>query len=185
MNRTLVSRTYPGGHTLELCQGDITTEAVDAIVNAANAHLQHGGGVAWAIARRGGPRIQQESDDWVRQHGPVTHARPAVTSGGNLPCRYVIHAVGPIWGEGDEDAKLDAAVTGSLQTAEAMGLASIAFPAISTGIYGFPKARGAAVILGAIARYFSGKPDSGIALVRVMLYDTPTLEAFTAAWEQM
>ncbi len=185
MSLSLFNRHFPGGHTLELCQGDITNEAVDAIVNAANAHLQHGGGVAWAIARKGGPLIQRESDAWVRQHGPVAHARPAVTSGGDLPCRHVIHAVGPIWGEGDEDAKLDAAVTGSLQTAEDLGLGSLAMPAISTGIYGFPKARGAAVILGSIARYFNGKPDSGIALVRVMLYDAPTLEAFAAAWEQM
>lgn len=184
MSLTLFSRAFPGGHTLELCQGDITAEAVDAIVNAANENLQHGGGVAGAIARKGGPRIQRESDAWVRQHGPVTHARPAVTSGGDLPCRYVIHAVGPIWGEGNEDAKLTAAVTGSLQTAQDLGVSSLAMPAISTGIYGFPKARAAGVIFSAIEQYFNSKPDSGIALVRVILYDAPTLEAFTAAWEQ-
>ena len=89
--------TYPSGQRLEIVQGDITGETVDAIVNAANSHLQHGAGVAGAILRRGGYQIQQESLEWVRQHGPVTHAEPAYTSAGKLPCRYVIHAVGPVW----------------------------------------------------------------------------------------
>jgi O-acetyl-ADP-ribose deacetylase (regulator of RNase III) len=101
-----------------------------------------------------------------------------------LPCRHVIHAVGPIWGEGNEDAKLTAAVTGSLQAAEDLGLGSLAMPAISTGIYGFPKARAAGIIFSAIEQYFNGKPDSGIGLVRVVLYDAPTRKAFTAAWGQ-
>lgn len=185
MNRTHLSRTFWGGQRLEVAQGDITTEQVDAIVNAANKNLQHGGGVAWAIARAGGPIIQQESDAWVRTHGPISHDQPAITRPGNLPCRYVIHAAGPIWGEGDEDAKLSAAVTSSLQAAERLGLQSVALPAISTGIYGFPKTRAAQVILSAIAGYFNGNPNSGVALVRVVLYDTPTFEAFRAAWEQM
>ncbi len=185
MNHTRLSHTFSGGQRLEVAQGNITTEQVDAIVNAANKDLQHGGGVAWAIARAGGAVIQQESDAWIRAHGPISHDQPAITHGGKLPCRYVIHAAGPIWGEGGEDAKLAAAVTGSLQAAERLGLQSVALPAISTGIYGFPKARAAQVILGAIAGYFNGKPDSGVALVRVVLYNPPTLEAFRAAWEQM
>ena len=92
----LKTHTFSGGQQLHLVQGDITQEEVGAIVNAANLHLQHGGGVAGIISRRGGPQIQQESDAWVREHGPVSHAKPAYTSGGDLPCRYVIHAVGPI-----------------------------------------------------------------------------------------
>lgn len=129
---------------LQLVEGDITTAKVDAIVNAANAHLQHGGGVAGIISRKGGPVIQRESDLWVREHGSVRHAEPAVTSGGSLPCRYVLHAVGPVWGEGDEDRKLAEAVTGSLRAADQLELTSIAFPAISTGIFGFPKEIGRA-----------------------------------------
>jgi len=181
MNRIVQSRVFPSGQMLQIVQGDLTTEEVDAIVNAANAGLQHGGGVAGAIARRGGPQIQAESNAWVRQHGPVEHAHPAVTSAGDLPCRYVIHAVGPVWGEGNENAKLAAAVTGSLETAQRLGLASLALPAISTGIYGFPKEQAAQVIVGAIAGYLTQNPASGIQLVRLTLFDQPSVDAFVQA----
>lgn len=182
MNEVIQEHTFPGGRRLQLVQGDITQEQVDAIVNAANAHLQHGGGVAAVIVRAGGRVIQEESDAWVGQHGPVSHAEPAYTHAGELPIRYVIHAVGPIWGDGDEDAKLAAAVTGALWRAEELTLSSIALPAISTGIYGFPKARAAGVIFTAIADYFSGNPDSSVELVRLTLYDQPTLDAFLEVW---
>jgi O-acetyl-ADP-ribose deacetylase len=182
MSTILREKTLPNGTKFQIAQGDITTETLDAIVNAANSELQHGGGVAWAIARRGGPKIQQESDEWVRKYGPVSHAEPAYTGGGELPCKYVIHAVGPIWGDGNEDAKLAAAVTGSLRRAEALKLASIAFPAISTGIYGFPKARAAGVIFGAIEAYFAENAQSSVKLVRLTLFDQPTIEAFLSKW---
>jgi O-acetyl-ADP-ribose deacetylase (regulator of RNase III) len=184
MASSLAERTFAPNHVLQLVQGDITTLPVDAIVNAANSHLQHGGGVAGIISRKGGPAIQMESDAWVREHGPVAHAEPAVTSGGNLPCRYVIHAVGPVWGEGDEDRKLAEAVAGSLQTADKLKLASIAFPAISTGIFGFPKERAAGIIFSAIADFFADKPDSTTILVQMVLYDQPTLDAFTKVWRE-
>ena len=106
MNIVLKEHQFPTGHTIQIVQGDITTEVVDALVNAANDHLQHGGGVAWTISKKGGPAIQQESDAWIRQHGLVSHPAPAWTSGGLLPAKYVIHAVGPVWGDGDEDKKL-------------------------------------------------------------------------------
>jgi O-acetyl-ADP-ribose deacetylase (regulator of RNase III) len=185
MSQTLKAIVLPGGQRLELSQGDLTLEAVDAIVNAANAHLQHGGGVAGAITRRGGPPIQAESDAWVRDHGPVSHAEPAYTGGGHLPCRYVIHAVGPVWGEGDEDAKLGAAVTGSLRLADRLNMRSIAFPAISTGIFGFPKEKAAQVILGAIREYFTEFPASSLELVRLTLFDQSTIEAFINVWERI
>ena len=95
---------------LQIVRGDITEETTDAIVNAANEHLQHGAGVAGAILRRGGASIQQESDAWVSRHGRVSHSQPAWTSGGKLAAKYVIHAVGPVWGDGDEDNKLSAAI---------------------------------------------------------------------------
>jgi O-acetyl-ADP-ribose deacetylase len=173
----------PSGQVIELCQGDLTLQEVDAIVNAANRQLRHGAGVAGAIVRRGGAEVQRQSDDWVRQHGPVSHAEPAYTSAGRLPCRYVIHAVGPVWGEGDEDAKLGAAVAGSLKRAAELDLASIALPAISTGIFGFPKERAARVILRAILDGLSASPESSLRLVRVVLFDAPTVQAFQAAWE--
>ena len=182
MNTVLVETVFPSGQTLQLVQGDLTVETTDAIVNAANQSLQHGAGVAGAILRRGGAVIQQESDAWVRKHGPVSHAAAAWTSGGALPCRYVIHAVGPVWGEGDEDAKLIAAVDGSLSVAEDLGLSSIAFPAISTGIFGFPKERAAQVILVALQDHFSARPASALKLVRLVLYERPALDPFLRVW---
>ncbi len=185
MSQVLREHALPSGGCLQIAQGDLTQEPLDAIVNAANAHLAHGGGVAGAILRRGGPSIQADSDAWVRQHGPVAHDRPAYTGAGRLPCRYVIHAVGPVWGSGDEDAKLAAAVQGSLRLADELGLASIALPAISTGIFGFPKGRAAGVMLAAMRGYFEAHPASGIRIVRLVLFDTPTLQAFLQAWEDL
>ena len=151
-------------------------------MNAANARLAHGGGVAAAISHQGGPAIQEESDAWVRQHGPVSHARPAYTSGGKLPCRYVIHAVGPVWGEGDEQHKLAQAVDGSLALGDELKLASIAFPAISTGIFGFPKDLAAAIFMECIPAYFTAHPGGSLKTVKIVLYDTTTLQAFLDAF---
>ncbi|MCK5581893.1 MAG: macro domain-containing protein [Candidatus Omnitrophica bacterium] len=119
---------------IKLVKGDITELAVDAIVNAANAHLQMGGGVAGAILRKGGQSIQDECD----KIGFTAVGQTAITGGGNLKAKYVIHAVGPRMGEGDEDNKLFNATLNSLKIAQKQGLNSIAFPAISTGIFGYP-----------------------------------------------
>ncbi len=182
MSQILQQHTFPSGQTLQIAQGDLTTETVGAIVNAANSRLQHGGGVAGAIVRRGGYVIQQESDAWVRQRGPVSHGEPAYTRAGSLPFKYVIHAVGPVWGEGDEDNKLMMAVGGSLRVAEQLGLESIAFPAISTGIFGFPKERAARIIFAAIEAYFAENHASSLKQVRLTLFDQPTITAFLAVW---
>jgi O-acetyl-ADP-ribose deacetylase (regulator of RNase III) len=178
MAHLVAEHRLPSGQVLRLVHGDLTQEAVDAIVNAANAHLAHGGGVAGAIVRRGGASIQAESDAWIRAHGPVPHDRPAVTGAGRLPCRYVIHAVGPVWGEGDEDAKLAAAVTGALRAAAELDLASIALPAISTGIFGFPKDRGARVILESTLAFCASQSDTSLREIHVTLIDEPTLHVF-------
>jgi O-acetyl-ADP-ribose deacetylase (regulator of RNase III) len=185
LSRILQEFSFPSGQLLQLVQGDLTQESVGAIVNAANAHLQHGGGVAGAIVRRGGPQIQVESNAWVRQHGPVPHDKPAYTLAGNLPCRYVIHAVGPIWGDGDEDNKLAAAVHGSLTLANQLSLASIAFPAISTGIFGFPKERAARIIITNIQKYFINHPTSSLHQVRITVIDQPTIEVFLKTWNSL
>ncbi len=182
MGNLIISLEYPSGQRLELCHGDLTEETVDAIVNAANAHLQHGAGVAGAIARKGGPTIQAESDAWVQQHGPVPHHQPAYTTAGDLPSRFVIHAVGPVWGSGDEDHKLMAAIHGSLMRAEQLGLTSIAFPPISTGIFGFPTRRAAGVFLAAIQEYFAAHPESPLQLVRLTIIDQATLQPFRKAF---
>jgi len=178
MNTVLKEQKLGGDQIIQIVQGDITTEAVDAIVNAANEHLQHGGGVAWAISRRGGQTIQQESNEWVRIKGRISHAHPAWTSGGQLHAKYVIHAVGPVWGDGDEDAKLAAAVSGSLRVADELELKSIAFPAISTGIFGFPKERAAKIIIETIETYFKENIASGVEIIKLVLFDQPTVDAF-------
>jgi O-acetyl-ADP-ribose deacetylase (regulator of RNase III) len=182
MHTVLKERSLPTGQTIQIVQGDITTETVDAIVNAANEHLQHGGGVAWAISKKGGSAIQKESNDWVRQHGPVSHSRPAWTSGGLLPAKYVIHAVGPVWGDGDEDKKLSDAVTGSLRTADELKCASLALPAISTGIFDFPKERAAKIIFSSIEIFFTDNSTSGIRQILILLFDQTTVDAFLKQW---
>ena len=184
MNKVLVDKILPAGQTIQIVQGDITIEETDAIVNAANEHLQHGGGVAWAIVRRGGQVIQQESDEWIHKHGPVTHSHPAWTSGGLLPAKYVIHAVGPVWGDGDEDKKLSEAVHGSLQVADELKCSSLSLPAISTGIFGFPKDRAAGIIFSTIKNYFAHH-ETGIKLVRIVLFDDATIRAFISIWSGM
>jgi O-acetyl-ADP-ribose deacetylase len=183
MNIVLTERALPTGQTIQIVQGDITTEEVDAIVNAANEQLQHGGGVAWAISRKGGSAIQKESNDWIQQHGPVSHARPAWTSGGLLPAKYVIHAVGPVWGDGDEDHKLAQAVTGSLQVADELKCTSIAIPAISTGIFGFPKDHAAKLMLSVIQKFLMENSSAGLKTIKVVLLDESSVEVFIKTWQ--
>ncbi len=168
-------------HTLTIVQGDLTQEPADAIVNAANAYLRHGGGLAAAIVRRGGRVIQEESDAWVRQHGPLRHDQAAVTSAGALPARYVIHVVGPRWGSGDEAAKLRAAVHAALRTAQALRVSSVALPAISTGIFGYPVEQAAEVILDAVADAVARGWIPQVREVRVVLLEPEVARAFVRA----
>lgn len=184
MNSVLVERALSTGLTLQIVRGDITLEEVDAIVNAANEHLQHGGGVAWAIVKRGGDVIQQESDKWIEQNGLVSHTHPAWTLGGALPAKYIIHAVGPVWGDGDEDKKLSDAVVGSLRVADELKCSSISMPAISTGIFGFPKDRAAGIILNSIDQYFVKTKESGIRQIRIVLFDVSSLQVFVKVWQK-
>jgi O-acetyl-ADP-ribose deacetylase (regulator of RNase III) len=184
MNATLVESILSTGQSLQIVHGDITIEDVDAIVNAANEQLQHGSGVAWAIVKRGGDVIHDESRKWIKQHGPVSHSHPAWTSGGALPAKYVIHAVGPVWGDGDEDKKLSDAVMGSLQVADELKCSSISMPAISTGIFGFPKDRAAQIILGSIDQHFVKTHESGIRQIRIVLFDVSSVQVFVKAWQK-
>ena len=177
------SHTFQSGQQLELHQGDITVVNADAIVNAANAYLEHGGGVAEAISLYGGPSIQKESYEWVRQHGLVTHDKPAYTTAGNLDFKYVIHAVGPLGNEENGDEKLKIAVFCSLEMAASLNLSSIAFPAISTGIFGFPKDRAARIFMRTINDFFLKYPDTKIDTVMIVLYDDLSFKIFSAAFE--
>lgn len=170
-----------GGKTLRLVQGDITERDVDAIVNAANSRLQHGGGVAGAIVRKGGHIIQEESD----RIGYVPVGGAAITGAGRLPCRYVIHAVGPRMGEGDEDNKLKSAVLSSLKLASGKGLRSISLPAISSGIFGFPKDRCAEILVRAALTYLRENPESSLDLVEFCVYNDLTMDYFRKEFEMI
>lgn len=157
---------------LLVVQGDITELDTDAIVNAANRELILGGGVAGAIRRKGGDQIQAE----CRRIGGTQVGRAVITSGGKLRARHVIHAVGPRMGEGDEDRKLGNATRNSLALADSERLKSIAFPAISTGIFGFPTERCARIMLDMTAHYLSG--DSRLEQVIFCLFDQATRAVF-------
>jgi O-acetyl-ADP-ribose deacetylase len=173
-----------GTATLELVQGDITTLRVDAIVNAANVHLQHGGGVAAAIVRRGGRIIQDESDAIIAERGrPLDTGEAVITSGGKLTASFVIHIAGPIWGDGDEDNKLRKSIRSSLELADKHSVKSIAFPAISTGIYRFPVDRAAKLILDEAVAYLRG--NTKLEHVIFCLYDTATLRAFEKTFDNL
>ncbi len=128
---------------LRIVEGDITLLDVEAVVNAANKTLRLGGGVAGAIRVRGGPSIQEECD----RLAPIEVGQAAITGGGKLKAKYVIHAVGPVNGEGGEEAKLARATLRSLRIAADRRIQSLAFPAISTGIYGFPLAECSRIML--------------------------------------
>lgn len=159
--------------TLEIAQGDITERDEDAIVNPANGDLVLGGGVAGAIRKKGGPAIQAE----CRRKGPIPVGEAVVTTGGDLKARFVIHAVGPRWGEGQEDDKLRSAVHRALRVADQNGFQSLAMPAISTGIFGFPVRRAAEVILDTVVRYL--RIQTPLKKVVLVLYDRETLDIFT------
>ena len=180
MRLVLFECALAGGQIIRVVQGDLTAEPVDAIVNAANEHLMHGGGVAGAISRRGGPAIQQESTVWVREHGPVPTGSAAITGAGNLPCRYVIHAVGPIWGTGGEQSKLASAVRSTLNLADEHGLRSVSMPGISSGIFGFPKPLCAQVMLGTIQAWLAEHAESSVCEVNTCNIDGETAQIFCA-----
>ena len=157
---------------IELLEGDLTEMDTDAIVNAANAALQLGGGVAGAIRRKGGPTIQAECD----KIGGTFVGGAVITTGGNLKAEYVIHAVGPRMGEGNEDEKLRNATLNSLKVAEKNKVKSLAFPAISTGIFGFPVDRCAKIMLSTTIEYLKG--ETSIARVVFCLFGQESYQTF-------
>ncbi|MFX1402524.1 MAG: macro domain-containing protein [Promethearchaeota archaeon] len=136
---------------IKLVQGDITEMDTDVIVNAANSQLILGGGVAGAIRKKGGPKIQEECD----KIGSTYVGGAVMTTGGNLKAKYVIHAVGPRMGEGNEDEKLKNATLNSLKLMDENNLKTIAFPAISTGIFGFPIERCAKIMISTSKEYLN------------------------------
>ena len=161
------------GTLIRLITGDLTESPADAIVNAANSRLQHGGGVAGAIVRKGGEVIQDESN----LIGYVPVGQCALTTGGRLKARFVIHTVGPRWGEGNEEEKLRSAVTSTLHLATQRGFSHIAMPAISAGIFGFPKERCSQIIVETIASFISSN-ETSLKNIDIYLMDEELVSLF-------
>lgn len=161
-----------GNSLIKLVQGDITEMETDVIVNAANAQLIMGGGVAGAIKRKGGPQIQEECN----KIGGTFHGGAVITTGGNLKAKHVIQAVGPRKGEGNEDQKLKNATLNSLKLMDEHNLQTISFPAISTGIFGFPIDRCAKIMISTVKEYLKG--ETQIEEVVFCLYTSDDFEVF-------
>ncbi|MGB5912134.1 MAG: macro domain-containing protein [Promethearchaeia archaeon] len=157
---------------LKLQQGDITELETDVIVNAANSQLIMGGGVAGAIRRKGGPKVQEECN----KIGNTYVGGAVITTGGNLKAKHVIHAVGPRMGEGNEDEKLKNATLNSLKLMDENNLQTIAFPAISTGIFGYPIDRCAKIMINTVKEYLN--ETTKIKSVIFCLYTQSDFEVF-------
>ena len=177
----IIAEKKIGDRTLRLVLGDITTRDVDAIVNAANKHLKHGGGVAGAIVRKGGSIIQEESD----RIGYVPTGNAAMTSAGMLKAKYVIHTVGPRMGEGDEDMKLRRAVQQTLLLASDHNLGSVSMPAISSGIFGFPKDRCAKILVSETLIFLQNKQETSLQIIEFCIFDEETLAYFRQEFDKI
>jgi O-acetyl-ADP-ribose deacetylase (regulator of RNase III) len=171
---------------LAIIQGDITRQATDAIVNAANSGLMGGGGVDGAIHRAGGPAILEECKQIVARQGRLPTGRAVITTGGNLPAKHVIHTVGPIWygGNKGEAALLESAYRESLKLAAEQKLASVAFPSISTGAYGYPLAEAAGIAIRTVASFLREQATS-VKEVVFVLFDQATYQAYSSALEEV
>ncbi len=174
------------GRKLQLTQGDITHETTDAIVNAANSSLMGGGGVDGAIHRAGGPAILDECRAIRARQGGCPTGEAVMTTGGRLAARHVIHTVGPVWRGGNrgESALLESCYLNSLLLAAEKGFSSVAFPSISTGVYGYPVKEAAKVALGAVAGFLKGE-DRSPRLVRFVLFDEATFAAYREVLEAL
>jgi O-acetyl-ADP-ribose deacetylase len=167
---------------ITLVQGDITEQDVDAVVNAANSTLMGGGGVDGAIHRRGGPAILEECRRIREDRYPegLPTGRAVATTAGNLPARWVIHTVGPVYAKSaDRSALLASCHSESLRVADELGATTVAFPAISTGVYGYPLNQAAPVAIGAVK-----SADTRAQEIRFVLFDEGTYQAFRRALEQ-
>jgi O-acetyl-ADP-ribose deacetylase (regulator of RNase III) len=180
----MVTATF-GKTTIRLVQGDITKEAVDAIVNAANERLVGGGGVDGAIHRAGGPQIMAECDQIRAKHGGCPTGSAVATTAGKLPAKMVIHTVGPVWSERSAvecDRLLASAYTSSLTLAWENRLRTVDFPSISTGVYGFPIERAAKLVLATVRSFVQHHPFEEI---RFVLFSAADFAIYELALAQL
>jgi len=177
------------GGSIQVRLGDLTTEKVDAIINAANRALGHASGLAGAIVKKGGDIIQDESDIYVLEHGKLKDGDVCHTHAGRLPCKYVIHTVGPVWraGKENEEAVLALAMRNTLIEADKLKCKSISVPAISSGLFNFPKDKCARILFDTTTAYLKeheGKSDSTVKEIRFTNFDDGTVKCFTQEFER-
>lgn len=167
---------FSKGRSFSLVVGNLLDEPVETIVNAANGHLAHGGGVAAAIARAAGAELIHESHRRISELGPISTGEAVVTTAGNLPFKGVIHAVGPQLGDGNEEEKLTRAIKNALTRAEEQHWSSLAFPAISSGIFRIPLEICARSYLSGVRDFFENHPDSILKTVHLCVFEGPIVE---------
>jgi len=169
-----------GGTTISALRADLTRQEVDAVVNAANEHLQHGGGLAGTMVRAGGREIQEESDRWLAEHGPLSPGVAAVTGAGRMPAGCIVHVAGPRYRAGrDNEGLLRSAVRAALDAAAARRCRTLAMPAISAGIFGYPLAEAARVIADESATWARAHPGA-LDEIRLVGFDDRAADAFAA-----
>lgn len=177
MEREIVARQdFDGGRVFQVVTGDLLKEPSDAIVNAANGQLAHGGGVAAAIARAAGPELTREGDRIVAAGGAVPVGRAVVTTAGDLPFEGVIHAVGPYQGQGQEEERLENALRSAFGCAHERGWGSVSFPAVSSGIFAVPLEVCARAYVAAVRGFWAEHPDTSVATLTLCLFPGPLLE---------
>jgi len=177
----ILSELKINGVSIQVRHGDMTVEQVDCIVNAANSSLDHASGLAGAIIKKGGMIIQNESDLYVAKHGRIEEGGVAVTSAGKLPCKNVLHAIGPTWhgGSQGEEIILGMTVRSCLEKAEELKHTSISLPAISSGIFGFPKEKCATAMFAMAIQYVKeNKGKTGLKEIRFTNFDDTTVTIF-------
>lgn len=167
---------HPGGRSFEIVAGNLLEEPVDAIVNAANGHLAHGGGVAAAIARAAGPALVEEGDALVRERGEVPVGEAVTTTAGDLPFKGVIHAVGPYQGQGEEEERLEKALRSAFLRAHEQGWASVSFPAVSSGIFAVPLDVCSRAYVAAVRGFWAERPETSVKSLRLCLFRGPLLD---------
>ncbi len=177
MPGTLVGAVkFPGDKRFEVAVYDLLFEDTDCIVNAANGGLSHGGGVAAAISKAAGPKLDEEGDRIVEERGRIPVGEAVITTAGALPFKGVIHAVGPRLGDGDEEVKIVQALRSAFLRAHEKGWQSLSFPGISSGIFSVPHDVCARAYLQAVKNFWAEFPDSSLSLIRLVLFEGPLLE---------
>jgi O-acetyl-ADP-ribose deacetylase (regulator of RNase III) len=177
MSQVVAEKAYPGGGRFQVVVGDLLVEPVDGIVNAANGHLAHGGGVAAAVAAAAGPELEAEGDRIVREQGPVPTGSAVLTTAGRLPFKGVIHAVGPRAGQGDEETVLADALKSAFRIAHDEGWTSLAFPAVSSGIFAVPPEVCARAYQRAAEEFFAAFLRSPLKTIRLAVFEGPVADA--------